>query len=265
MLAALVDHDHEYCSVRRNGRILEVTLRRPEVLNALYAPAHQELSRIWDLFAADPDLWVAILTGTGDRAFCAGNDLKATAAGEPKPYVPTGFGGLTGRFDLDKPLIAAVNGFAMGGGFELALACDLIVASENAVFGLPEPKVGLAALSGGIHRLVRQLPTKVAMGILLTGRHVTASEALSIGLINEVVPQGEAVIGARRWAEQILACSPASIRTTKHCAQRGQGESSLQSAFHAQYPAVMALLAGNDAREGPKAFAEKRRPHWGDG
>ena len=170
-----------------------MTLNRPGVMNALHKPAHFELHEVFNAFAADPDQWVAIVTGAGDRAFCAGNDLKWQAAGGERGWNSSGFGGLTTRFDCDKPIIAAVNGVAMGGGFEIALACDLIIASENAVFALPEPRVGLAALAGGLHRLPRQIGLKRAMGMILTGRHVSAREGLDLGFVNEVVPAGEAL------------------------------------------------------------------------
>lgn len=251
-----------FCRISRNGRILEVTINRPEVMNALYSPAHKELSGVWDAYAADPDLWVAIVTGAGDRAFSAGNDLKATAAGVKREYVATGFGGLVSRFDLAKPVIAAVNGIAMGGGFELALACDIVVAAENAFFALSEPRVGLAALGGGMHRLPRYLPHQAAMGILLTGRRVSPEEGRALGFVNEVVPAGEAMTAARRWAEQILECSPVSIRATKRAALQGLSATDLESAFRTQYPAIMTLMESEDWIEGPRAFAEKRKPQW---
>src|SRR5204863_622380 len=147
-------------------------------------------------FAKDPGQWVAIVTGAGDRAFSAGNDLKVTAAGQRGPMHPSGFAGLTSRYDLTKPLIAAVNGIAMGGGFEIALACDIIIASEKAVFALPEPRVGLAALAGGVHRLPREIGTKRALGMILTGRRASAKEGKTLGFVNEVVP--DAMEGARR-------------------------------------------------------------------
>ena len=142
--------DYEFCRVEREGPLTIITLNRPEVMNALHPPAHFELNAVFDAFAADPEQWVAIVTGAGERAFSAGNDLKYQASGGKMSAPPGGFAGLTSRFDLNKPLIAAVNGIAMGGGFEIALACDLIVASETAVFALPEPRVGLAALAGGL-------------------------------------------------------------------------------------------------------------------
>jgi enoyl-CoA hydratase/carnithine racemase len=219
---------------------------------------------VFDDFAADPELWVAILTGAGGRAFCAGNDLKYQAAGNKVEVPPSGFGGLTSRYDLAKPVIAAVNGIAMGGGFEIALACDLIVASENAVFALPEPRVGLAALAGGLHRLPRSIPLKQAMGMILTGRRVGAREGERLGFVNEVVPEGEAVAGARRWAEQILECSPMSIRASKETVYRGLAAGSLETAYGSQasFPAVQALAESEDRVEGPRAFAEKRKPQW---
>ena len=162
----------QFTVLRAEDKVLHVTLNRPQVLNALHPQAHFELARVFDAFAADPDLWIAVVRGAGDRSFCVGTDLKVRAQKGRDEYPPTGFAGLTHRFDLDKPLIAAVNGLALGGGLEIALACDLIIAAEHARFGFPEPRVGLAAMSGGVHRLVRQLPDKVAMGILLTGKTV---------------------------------------------------------------------------------------------
>ena len=161
-----------YCQVEKSGRLTVVTIDRPEVMNALHPPGNQELAEVFDDFARDPEQWVAIITGAGDRAFSAGNDLKYQASGGKMWGPATGFAGLTQRFDNVKPVIAAVNGLAMGGGFEIALACDLIVAAENAVFALPEPRVGLAALAGGIHRLPREIGMKQAMGMLLTGQSI---------------------------------------------------------------------------------------------
>lgn len=254
---------YEFAKVDRKGRLTVVTLNRPEVMNALHSPAHFELHRVFDDFANDPEQWVAIVTGAGDRAFSAGNDLKWQAAGGKRGWDTSGFGGLTERFDCDKPIIAAVNGVAMGGGFEIALACDLIIAAENAVFALPEPKVGLAALAGGLHRLPRQIGLKRAMGMILTGRHVSAKEGFELGFINEVVPKGEALAAAERWANVILQNGPMSIRASKQAAHRGLGVSLEQAmAEQREYPAVRALAASEDFVEGPKAFAEKRPPQW---
>lgn len=247
------------------GRILIVTIHRPEFHNALNPDAHEELQRVFDDFAENHELWVAIITGAGGKSFCTGNDLKAlanTPPGERKEFPRSGFAGMTSRFDLTKPVIAAVNGYAFGGGFELALACDLIVASENAVFALPEPLVGVAAAAGGPHRLARAIPLKQAMGMLLTGRRVTAVEGERIGFVNEVVAEGEALAASRLLAERILRCSPMSLRATKDMVQRGLAYTSLQAAVVADYPTLNELRRSEDFREGPRAFVEKRPPQW---
>jgi enoyl-CoA hydratase/carnithine racemase len=254
----------EFCQAARDGHILSVTIDRPEVLNALHPPANRELAGVWDEFQADPDLWVGIITGAGDRAFSAGNDLKYQASGGDMSGTPrSGFAGLTSRFDLDKPVIAAVNGVAMGGGFEIALACDIIVASEQAVFALPEPRVGLAALAGGLQRLSRTIPLKQAMGMILTGRRVGAAEGKELGFVTDVVAHGELMGRARGWAEQILECSPISVRTSKQIVMRSLAIPNLQEATNnGQYPAFGELFRSEDFVEGPLAFAQKRPPQW---
>src|ERR1700674_3531289 len=232
----------KFSKVTRKGPVTIVTLSRPEVYNALHTDAHFELNKIFNDFAADPEQWVAIVTGAGDKAFCAGNDLKWQAAGGKRGWNTSGFAGLTARFDCDKPIIAAVNGVAMGGGFEIALACDLLIASENATFALPEPRVGLAALAGGLHRLPRQIGMKRAMGMILTARHVSAKEGLELGFLNDVVPQGEALAAAERWAETICKNSPMSIRASKQTIQKGLSVSLEQAiAEQRDYPAVKAM------------------------
>ncbi len=254
----------EFCKVERQGRLTLVTINRPDVMNALHPPANKELAEVFDRFSSDPEQWVAIITGEGERAFSAGNDLKYQASGQPMSIPPSGFAGLTSRFDLTKPVIAAVNGIAMGGGFEIALACDIIVAAENALFALPEPRVGLAALAGGLHRLPREIGTKRALGMILTGRRVSASEGQTLGFVNEVVKAGDAVNAAKRWAAQILECSPMSIRASKEAVTRGLMEPSVMAALENQrnYEAVRAMYRSEDFREGPMAFAQKRPPAW---
>jgi enoyl-CoA hydratase/carnithine racemase len=256
--------DYQYCTAERDGRLLIVTVNRPERMNAVHPPANEELARVFDDFAADPELWVAILTGAGDRAFSAGNDLRWQAEGNKLTVPATGFAGLTSRWDLHKPVIAAVNGVAMGGGFEIALACDLIIAADSAIFALPEPKVGLAALAGGLLRLPRQIDLKRAMGMILTGRRVSASEGLDLGFLNEVVPAAELMAVARRWAIEIMTVSPMSLRASKEIVHRGLTEPSIEQAYAAQnsYPATVALYRSADFREGPLAFAQKRAPQW---
>lgn len=255
---------YEFIRVDREGPITIFTLNRPEVMNALHSPAHFELDDAFNAFAADPDQWVGIVTGAGDRAFSAGNDLKHQATGGDMKSPPSGFAGLTSRFDLTKPLIAAVNGVAMGGGFEIALACDLIVAADTATFALPEPRVGLAALAGGLHRLPRMIGQKQALGMILTGRRVGAAEGQVLGFVNEVVPQAELMAAARRWAAQICELSPMSIRASKEAVYKGLDEPTLEAAIKGQnrYPAVSALFKSEDFVEGPMAFAQKRAPAW---
>ena len=251
------------CYAERDGRIFTVTIYRPERMNALHPPGNAEMEELFDEFQNDPDLWVAIVTGAGDRAFSAGNDLRYQAEGGDRSAMPdSGFGGLTSRWDLDKPVIAAVNGVAMGGGFEIALACDMIIASENARMALPEPKVGLAALAAGVHRLPRQIGLKRAMGMMLTGRHVLAQEGYELGFVTAVAPEGEALSEARRWAEMILECSPMSIRATKQAAMQGLDQTGVRAAHEGKYEAVKAMSKSEDYIEGPVAFAEKRPPQW---
>ena len=248
--------------LRIDGRVLHITLNRPQVLNALHPPAHFELAEIFDAFADDSGLWIAVVRGAGKRSFCTGTDLKVRAELGRDEYPPSGFAGLTRRFDLDKPVVAAVNGLALGGGLEIALACDLIVAAEHAKFGFPEPRAGLAAMGGGVHRLVRQLPDKVAMGLLLTGRQFSAQEAQAYGLVNEVVP-GERLDGAVQvWVEDMLACAPLALRATKQVARRNLDFPTLAAAIRGDYPAAERMLESEDAVEGPRAFAEKRDPVW---
>ncbi|MEM7000474.1 MAG: enoyl-CoA hydratase-related protein [Pseudomonadota bacterium] len=251
----------EYCLVEKQNHIMTVTINRPDRLNALHPPANAELGEVFDDFAADDDMWVAIITGAG-RGFSAGNDLRYQAEGGERVPMPSGFAGLTSRFDLTKPVIAAVNGVAMGGGFEIALACDLIIASEKAMFALPEPKVGLAALAGGLNRLPRQIGSKRALGMILTGRHVDAEEGLQLGFVNEVVPHDELLAKAQDWAQQIKACSPLSIRASKDVVYRSLDHASLEESMRAKYDTVHAMVKSEDYIEGPLAFSEKRPPEW---
>jgi enoyl-CoA hydratase/carnithine racemase len=255
----------DFCKAERQGRILVVTINRPDVMNSLHPPANRELAKVWDDFAADPELWIGIITGAGDRAFSAGNDLKHQASGGDMRGQPeSGFGGLTSRFGMSKPVIAAVNGVAMGGGFEIALACDIIVASaEKAVFALPEPRVGLAALAGGLQRLPRMVPLKQAMGMILTGRRVSAQEGKELGFVTDVAPHDELLKRALGWAEQMLECSPLSIRASKQTVMGSLGVADLRESMeNSRYPAIGEMARSQDFIEGPKAFAEKRKPNW---
>jgi len=253
----------EFVKYEKQGRIATITINRPEVMNALHPPANQELSAAFDDYADDPDCWVAIVTGAGERAFSAGNDLKYSAQHGmgAVTFGKGGFGGITARFDLFKPVIAAVNGLALGGGFEIALACDIIVAADSARFGLPEPRVGLAALAGGMQRLPRHIPPKIAMGLMLTGKPMLADEAHRLGIVNEVVPLKDLAAIATRWANEILECSPSSVRASKQVALQSEGMP-LEESMQKSYPMLGALFGSEDMMEGVMAFAQKRKPEW---
>ncbi|MDR5830626.1 enoyl-CoA hydratase-related protein [Caballeronia sp. LP006] len=251
------------CRYEVEGPLLILTIDRPEVLNALHPQAHRELAEAFDRYAADASLRVAIVTGAGERAFCVGTDLKALAASGDHTKPATGFAGITHRFDLYKPLIAAVNGLCLGGGMEILAACDLGVAADHAQFGLPEPRVGLAALGGGLlQRLPRQIGMKDAMGLVLTGNRISADEARRIGLLNEVVPAAELMKRARALAEDILACAPLAVQASKQVMLQSLAQANLAATLHEDYPLARRMLDSDDAREGPKAFAEKRKPNW---
>lgn len=245
------------------GGVTTVTLARPASLNAITPAMHDELEAAFNAFAADPAQEICVITGEG-RGFCAGSDLKAVAAGGHRAYPAHGYAGLIERFDCPKPFIAAVNGVAMGGGLEIALACDLIIAAESASFALPEPLVGAVALGGGLHRLARQIGMKPAMGMILSGKRVSAEEGHRLGFINEVVADGDLSAATQRWCAEILRCSPMSVRASKETVLRGLDEPSVAAAMAAQdrYPAFAAWRSSDDAREGPRAFAEKRPPRW---
>jgi enoyl-CoA hydratase/carnithine racemase len=257
---------YDHVVYEKQGHVAYVTLNRPERMNALDAHSHMELIEIFDDFAHDENAWVAIVTGAGDRAFCAGNDLKATAQasadGEQRVDSSSRFAAITRAYNCPKPLIAAVNGVAAGGGFEIALACDIVVAADSARFGLPEPRVGLIAGAGGIHRLTRQIPLKHAMGMLLTGRLVPADEGSRLGFVNEVVPAAELMEAAERWATEILECSPLLLQLTKESANAGFGLPVDDAIARDWQERIPRLHASQDFIEGPKAFAEKRKPIW---
>lgn len=240
---------------------MTITLDRPQVLNAIDQAMHDALQNAFDRFEADASLRICIVTGTGDRAFCVGSDLSA---GVPT-YPRNGYAGLTERFSIAKPLIAAVNGLCLGGGLEVALACDMIVAVDDARFGLPEPRVGAVALAGGLHRLARQIGLKRAMGAILTGKPFSAIEALQWGLINAAVPRAELAITVDRLCEEILQNAPLAVSASKETVMRGLDECSVTAAMQAQkhYPAFDAWSLGKeDQQEGGRAFLEKRSPVW---
>jgi len=246
-------------STSRDGHILTVTIDRTQVRNALNGAACHALSDVWDDFESNPELWIAIVTGAGDQAFCAGHDLS-----DDDPMPASGWAGLSSRLaPLTKPLIAAVNGDAYGGGFELVIGCDLVIADEHAHFAMSEPRVGFAALGGGADRLVRRLPTAIAMGLLLTGRRIDASEAHRWGLVNEIAPAGSAMEVARRWADEILRCSPIAVRQTKELALASLEGAAWTGERVAHRAALLdVLMTFEDTQEGIDAFTQKRAPQW---
>jgi crotonobetainyl-CoA hydratase len=255
--------DESPLRVERDGRVTILTLDRPDALNAISPALGWALNDALDAFAADPDQWVAILTGTGAKAFSAGHDLKAPPGGGRAALPPGGFAGLSDRLDLDKPLIAAVNGVAMGGGFEIALACDIILAADHASFALPEPRVGLAALGGGLQRLPRSIGLHRAMAAILTARRISAAEGLALGFVHAVHPPADLLAEALTLARTICESSPLSIRASKAAALRAfDGPLAAQLADQWNAPAMQAMLDSADALEGPRAFAEKRAPVW---
>jgi len=254
----------------KRDQVAQITLNRPHVLNALDLRMHEELRRVWDDFETDDDIRVGVLSGAGNRAFSVGQDLSelaerardgaagtSTFGSRGKPGWPR----LTERFELTKPIIAKVHGYALGGGFELALACDLIVASTDATFALPEARLGLVAGAGGVFRLTRQLPWKTALGYLLTGRSMTADRAFELGLLNEVVPPGDLDECVDGWAADILRCAPLAVRAVKEAATKS-ATLPLEQAFSSSYCSEEKRMHSRDAQEGPLAFVEKRAPRW---
>ena len=247
-----------------NG-VLTITLDRPKA-NAINVPTSQALYRAFKQLNDDPALRVGILTGTG-RFFSAGWDLAGATQGEAidADHGPGGFAGLTEFFSLQKPVIAAVNGLAMGGGFELALAADLIVASDTAEFALPEVKLGMVADSGGVLRLPRRLPRAIALEMLLTGRRMGALEAARWGLVNRVVPPDALLETAQALAQEMVMAAPLALAAVKELVNATEGQT-IEAAYttlrKADLPHYRAMLRSDDAAEGPRAFSEKRPPRW---
>ncbi len=252
--------------IERRGRVLEVTLDRPRA-NAIDAATSIRMGEVFSDFRDDDGLWVAILTGAGDRIFSAGWDLKAAAGGEHErmDYGPGGFGGITELWDLHKPVIAAVNGIAVGGGCELMLAADLVVASDAAEFWFPEARLGNMADAGAVQRLPQKLPFNVAMEMLMTGRRMSAEEANTWGLVNWVVPPDQVLAKAREVADGLVRSAPLSLWAIKEVV-RGIDGVSVRDAFRAlhdrQFSTYERMLASEDHKEGPRAFVEKREPRF---
>jgi crotonobetainyl-CoA hydratase len=245
--------------------VARVVIDRPERMNAIDADAERALIATWEAIERDERVRCVVLTGAGERAFSTGADMKAADDKTGLEYWaaarPGGFGGIALRQSLDVPVIARVNGHALGGGMEMVLGCDIVIAARSATFGLPEPRVGRLPLDGGIALLPRRLPHVLAMGLLLTGRRINADEALRLGLVNEVVEPDALDAAVARWVADILACAPLSLRAIKQLVRRGAGLSAAD-AQSLRTPALMAALASSDQDEGVRAFLEKRAPVW---
>ncbi len=254
--------------LRIDSHVATVTIDRPEVLNAIDLVAEARLQAIWRELEASKEVRVIVLTGAGERAFCAGADMKTPSATAPLTGLdywaaarPGGFGGIALRETLNLPVIARVNGFALGGGFEMVLGCDIVVACEEASFGLPEALVGRLPLDGGMTLLQRQIPFRKAMGMMLTGKRITAAEALALGLVNDVVPRAGLDAAVQKWVDDILACAPLSVQAIKQVV-RSTAQMSPVQAQATRLPALVAALNSADSQEGVKAFQEKRKPVW---
>ncbi len=252
--------------VERRGNVMVITINRPEARNAINSAVSIALGDALEEAQNDPEVWAVVLTGSGDKSFCAGADLKALSRGENigHPDQPKwGFAGYVRHF-IDKPTIAAVNGTALGGGTELALASDLVVAQESAKFGLPEVKRGLIAGAGGVFRIVEQIPRKVAMQMMLTGEPISAADAQRWGLVNEVVPDGTALDAALALAERITVNAPLAVQASKRVA-RGADDGVVtdeESGWTRTMREAVVVFSSEDAMEGPLAFAQKRQPVW---
>jgi crotonobetainyl-CoA hydratase len=244
--------------------VARVVIDRPDVLNAIDEKTEKELQRVWSEIENDRNARVVVLTGAGEKAFSVGADMKSVSKSGLEYWAearPGGFGGIALRTTLDVPVIARVNGYALGGGFEMVLGCDLVVACDEAQFGFPEPRVGRMPLDGGMVLLTRLVPEKWALGVLLTGRRVTAAEAHQMGLVNEVVPRKDLDAAVDRWVSEILACAPLSLRAIKQSVKRTAKLSPVE-AQAARLPAVIEALQSEDSEEGVRAFREKRAPKW---
>lgn len=246
----------------RIGRTFVITLDRPEAMNSIDTEMFLQLGDAWSEFEADEDLWVAVITGAGDRAFCAGRDLVKSAADEGEDWSRE-----RGRTRLTpegiwKPIIAAVNGHCLAAGLAIALACDLRVAAEHATFGTIAARRGIVAGGGQTQRLARYVPFGKAIELLLFGDRVDAAEAYRIGLVNAVVPRGEALQTALEWAERLVKNAPLAIRAMKRAAYEGGLELPLREGLRLEAKLYSEVLATEDAREGQRAFAEKREPQF---
>ena len=263
---------NQHVEVTRSGHVLEVRLNKPRV-NAIDHTMSRELGAAFALLRDDPDLRVGILTAEGDRIFSAGWDLKSLNAGDTKldnwwedgDYGDGGFAGLTENWTLNKPVIAALNGLVIGGGFELAMACDLLIAADHVEFALPEMPLGMVPDAGALQRLPRRIPYNIAMEMFLLGRRMGAAEAAQYGLVNKVVPFDQLMASAREWAAQLAEAAPLALQTVKEVLREIEAvplERAFQTMRTGDLPIYRAMLKSEDAEEGVRAFVEKRKPEF---
>lgn len=247
---------------RKEGRVAHVRLNRPAGLNAITPEMDQLLYDAWAAINDDPDVWVAILSAEGEKGFCIGADVSGGTDRRGRMALGGGLTGIGGPLvTLRKPLIAAVQGFCVGGGFELAMCADLIVAADTAQFGLPETKVGIIGECGVVHRAIRQLPHRIAMALILTGERIRADQAMQYGLINQMVPFGELETAAQKWADKLLAASPLAVQAAKH-AVLARRDMPLEIALMSKFEPIEAYADSEDQREGLAAASERRKPIW---
>lgn len=251
--------EYKHIKTSINNQILEVCINRPKQMNSINPQTSQELKFAFEKFKHSDKLKIAIIYGEGNLAFSAGNDLKHVKS-DSDPIVP--FGGITSDFECYKPIIAAIDGYALGGGLEIALACDILIASENSTFGFPEPKVGLFAGAGGAAKLAKIIPQKTALNLLLTGKLISSKEAKDIGVISEIVPQGESLSTARNTAKEILKCSYLAISATKQIILNEYKVDFSPSNIESSYSEVKKLRNSNHFEIGKTAFANKKEPEW---
>lgn len=246
----------------RSGHVAEVRLNRPSALNAIDDEMERGLSDAWDRVDGDPDIWVAVLSGAGDRAFCAGGDMRNPPKGHDGLSFGGGLTGIGGRLrQLRKPLLCAVHGHVLGLGFELAMCADIIIAADDATFRLPEAKAGVIDHCGVVHRAIRQLPHHVAMAMIIASEPLPAQDALRFGLVNACFPRADMAAGVEQWTERLLACAPLVSQAAKQAASKGLGQP-LEQALSASYPLISAYRNSADSAEAQMAWRERRASHW---
>jgi crotonobetainyl-CoA hydratase len=245
-----------------DGRVARIRLNRPNSLNAITSEMDELLHDAWSRINANQEVWAVILSAEGERAFCIGADVSQGLERDGRMALGGGITGIGGPLlECRKPVVAAVQGYCVGGGFELAMCADLIVAADTAEFGLPETKVGIIGECGVVHRAIRQLPHRIALQMILTGERITAGQAMQYGLVNEVVPYDQLALAAERWADRLTAASPLAVQAAK-AAVTGRAGYPLEVALTSRFEEIERYAATEDRREGVRAVAQRRKPVW---